>query len=153
MDAEENAKMPTAKTALRVIAYAVALAAPFLLARYYKTAVIFPEDPEVLSATLEREAAELNATLPEMVSEGVRLDKVTVGPGNSFNYNYTIVDDDAARNMAANSNKLSELRKQLNERVCWAMPDRRANGTTVTYALRDNKGAILADISINPEDC
>jgi hypothetical protein len=140
-------------TARDVAVLVVAVAAPFMLARYYKNAEYWADGSDVLYAALEREAEELNATLPEMVSEGVLLDKATAGPGNSFHYSYTIVDDDAARGFAENPNKLDGLRKQLHERVCLSMPDLRANGTIVRYALKDNNGAMIADVSINPGDC
>lgn len=140
-------------TARDVAVLIVAVAAPFMLARYYKNAEYWADTSEAVYSALEREAEELNATLPEMVSEGVLLDKATAGPGNSFNYAYTIVDDDAARGMVENPGKLNDLRKQLHERVCMGMPDLRANGTIVRYSLKDGKGATIADVSINPGDC
>lgn len=152
MKAEKSDIPLTAKSAMQTIALIIAVAAAFLLARYFKAAEL-AKDPEFLLSSLEEEAAELNATLPEMVSEGVRLDAVTSGPGNAFNYSYTIVDEDAARNMAGNANRLSDLRTQLQERVCATMPDRRANNTIVKYTLRDAKGATIADIAINAGDC
>ncbi|MGD9541241.1 hypothetical protein [Methylocystis sp.] len=129
------------------------VAAAFLLARHTREVLSLDEDPEPLSLTLEREAAEVNATLPEMVSEGVRLDNTTAGPGNAFNYNYTIVDDEAARTLVANPEKLAQLKTQLQERVCLTMPERRASGAIIRYSLKDNEGKIIADVSIDAGDC
>jgi hypothetical protein len=129
------------------------VAAAFLLARQTRESLSLDEDPEPLSLTLEREAAEVNATLPEMVSEGVRLDNTTAGPGNAFNYNYTIVDDEAARTLIGNAKKLAELKIQLQERVCLTMPQRRASGAIIRYFLKDNKGETIADVSIDAGDC
>jgi hypothetical protein len=108
---------------------------------------------ESLSDVLQREAEQLNATLPEMVSQSVRLDKAAAGPGNVFAYFYTIVDDDVAKRMIGNSIELDKLNAQLKERVCTNMPVYRSNGTIVNYSLKDNSGSTIADVSINPKDC
>jgi len=139
--------------ALETAVLIAVVAAAFLLARQTRESLSLDEDPEPLSLTLEREAAEVNATLPEMVSEGVRLDNTTAGPGNAFNYNYTIVDDEAARTLIGNAKKLAELKIQLQERVCLTMPQRRASGAIIRYFLKDNKGETIADVSIDAGDC
>ena len=131
----------------------VIVATAFLLARQYRESLNVDEPLEPLSLALEREAAEVNATLPEMVSEGVRLDKATAGPGNAFNYNYTIVDDEAAKTLIGNAKKLAELKTQLQERVCLTMPNHRSSGAIIRYSLKDNKGEMIADVSIDAGDC
>jgi hypothetical protein len=146
-------KMLTAKRGVQAIILIVVFAATFGLVRQYRSGAIVDEGKELVSIDLEREAAEVNATLPEMVSEGVRLDEVTAGPGNSFNYRYTILDDDSVKDLSKKSEKLKELEVQLHERVCENMPDFRKNGTVVKYVLRDNAGKVLAEFSINPRDC
>lgn len=146
--------MLTAKSAMqKAIALIIAFAVIFVLGRYYMTGNFFGLHKEPFSVTMEREAAALNATLPEMVSDSVRLDKATAGPGNSFSYIYTIVDADAAKNMVGNVVELNKLRTQLQERVCTVMPAYRENGTIVNYSLKDVAGAAIADISIDPRDC
>ena len=146
--------MLTAKSAMQnSIALIIAFAVIFLLGKYYLTGDFFGRHKEPFLVTMEREAAELNATLPEMVSASVRLDKVTAGPGNAFNYVYTVVDADAAKNIVGNASELNKLRAQLQERVCTVMPAYRANGTIVNYSLKDAAGAAIADISIDPRDC
>ena len=129
------------------------VAAAFLLARQTRESLSLDEEPEPLSLTLEREAAEVNATLPEMVSEGVRLDNTTAGPGNAFNYNYTVVDDEAARILVSSPEKLAQLKTQLQQRVCRTMPQRRASGAIIRYSLKDNRGETIADVSIDAGDC
>ncbi|MGJ0531765.1 MAG: hypothetical protein ACR65W_00460 [Methylocystis sp.] len=131
----------------------VVVATAFLLARQYRESLNVDEPLEPLSLALEREAAEVNATLPEMVSEGVRLDKATAGPGNAFNYSYTIVDDEAARTLIGNAKKLADLKTQLQERVCLTMPNHRSSGAIIRYSLKDNKGEMIADVSIDASDC
>jgi hypothetical protein len=143
----------TAKSAMQTVTLVVALAAIFLLGRYYLTGDFFGLNKEPFSIAMVREAAELNATLPEMVSDSVRLDKVTAGPGNSFNYIYTIIDADAAKNMVGDTNEIDKLKTQLRKRVCTVMPAYRENGTVVNYSLKDVSGVTIADISIDPKTC
>lgn len=138
---------------LEAAALIAVMAAAFFLARQTRESLSLDEDPEPLSLTLEREAAEVNATLPEMVSEGVRLDNTTAGPGNAFNYNYTVVDDEAARTLVGNAEKLAQLKTQLQERVCQTMPQHRASGAIIRYSLKDNEGKTIADVSVDAGDC
>ncbi len=151
MTDERDAKSWTG--AWEAAAVIAVVAAAFFLARQTRETLSLDEDPEPLSLTLEREAAEVNATLPEMVSEGIRLDKTTAGPGNAFNYNYTVVDDEAARTLVASPEKLAQLKTQLQERVCLTMPERRASGAIIRYYLKDNEGKTIADVSIDAGDC
>lgn len=151
MTDERDAKSWTGAWEAAIVIAVVASA--FLLARQTRESLSIDEDPEPLSLTLEREAAEVNATLPEMVSEGVRLDNTTAGPGNAFNYNYTVVDDEAARSLAASPEKLAQLKTQLQERVCLTMPQRRASGAIIRYSLKNNEGKTIADVSIDAGDC
>ncbi len=145
--------MMTAKSALKHVAGVLMFATIFLLTRCYVTGESLEFNREPFSVTMEHDAARLNATLPEMVSEGVRLDKAAAGPGNLFNYFYTVVDDDAASKIVADPKELDKLRAQLRERVCTVMPAYRNNNTIVRYSLRNNSGDVIADISINPKDC
>ncbi len=144
--------MLTAKSAKLIVAGVAVSIAIFLSVRHYRISSFY-EQNETFFINLADDAERLNATLPEMVSENIRLDKATAGPDNSFHYNYTIVDDDSARKIAGDPEELDKLKMQLKERVCNLMPAYRANGTIVNYALKDNAGAIVADIAINPRDC
>ncbi len=144
--------MLTPKSARLIVAGVAVSVAIFLSVTYYRTSSVSDEN-QTFFINLADDAERLNATLPEMVSENIRLDKATAGPGNSFHYNYTIVDNDAATKIAGDPDELGKLKTQLQERVCNLMPAYRANGTIVNYALKDNAGALVADISINPRDC
>jgi hypothetical protein len=142
-----------AKNLLAILALSLALAVIFFTGRYYASLRPAKVDLGEISLALEREAEELNATLPEMVSENVRLDKATTGPGNALTYFYTIVDEGEARAMASDIRKTDKLRGQLLQRVCTMMPDYRERGTIVGYTLRDPAGSAIAEISVNPRDC
>ena len=137
------------KWAVKTVALAIAPAAALFLGNYLKTQIFSGPDEE----SLARDAERLNRTLPEMVSEGIRLDKTSAGPGNSFTYIYTVVDDPMAESIPGSGGRLNELRLQLHERVCTMMPEYAENGTVVNYLLKDNSGAILARISVDPKDC
>ena len=142
-----------AKNLLAMLALTLALAVIFFTGRYYAGLRPAKVDLGEISLALEREAEELNATLPEMVSENVRLDKATTGPGNALTYFYTIVDDGEAQAIAADVRKTDKLRTQLLQRVCTMMPDYRERGTIVGYTLRNSAGSTIAELSINPRDC
>jgi len=142
-----------AKNLLAMLALVLALAVIFFSGRYY--AGLRPEKADLgeISLALEREAEELNATLPEMVSENVRLDKATTGPGNALTYFYTVTDDREADAIASDVRKKDKLKAQLLQRVCTMMPEYRERGTVVGYTLRNAVGSTVAEISVNPRDC
>ncbi|HYA81800.1 MAG TPA: hypothetical protein VED87_12825 [Methylocystis sp.] len=131
---------------------AMLLALPALFA----AGVLFSDDSggkDPVEAVLEAEAATLNATLPEMVSENVRLDKTAAGPGNAFTYLYTLTDDASAKEIASNPVRGDELKTQLTERVCTMMPEMKKRGTFVTYSFRNNQGGAVADVKIKAKEC
>jgi hypothetical protein len=134
------------------VAALIAFAIVLLSLRYIAGGLI-GSGKEPVSVSLEREAEQLNATLPEMVSQNVRLDKTAAGPGNAFGYFYTVVDDDVAKKFADDPTERDKLRAQLRERVCTNMPAFRENGVVVNYSVRNSAGATITDISINPKDC
>lgn len=112
------------------------------------------EHPENVTALdLARDAAELNKTLPEMVSEGVRLDRTSAGPGKVFHYFYTITDDDQARSIASRPSRQKEIVQQLNERVCAMMPNYVQNGVVVIYRMNTRIDAALPEIIVDPGAC
>ena len=102
---------------------------------------------------LLRDASELNKTLPEMVSEGVRLDRTGAGPGKLFHYYYTILDDDQARTLIDHPSRLKEIISQLNDRVCGMMPNYVQNGVVIKYHLKTRIDASLPDIIVDPGVC
>lgn len=112
------------------------------------------QHPENLAAVdLARDATELNKTLPEMVSEGVRLDRTSAGPGKVFHYFYTIIDDDQARIIASRPSRQKEIIQQLNERVCAMMPNYVHNGVVVKYHMKTRIDVSLLEIIVDPGAC
>ncbi|MFM9163649.1 MAG: hypothetical protein ACKOPH_11445 [Methylocystis sp.] len=112
-----------------------------------------PVDQESVIASLERDAENLNKTLPEIVSEGVRLDATEAGPGNLFTYIYTVIDDQAAKEMFANDKNINALTAQLKNRVCVMMEDYKKNKTTVNYLFKNDLSEIIYKIAIDPKEC
>jgi len=112
-----------------------------------------PVDQESVIASLERDAENLNKTLPEIVSEGVRLDATEAGPGNLFTYIYTVIDDQAAKEMFANEKNINALTAQLKNRVCVMMEDYKKNKTTVNYLFKNDLSEIIYKIAIDPKEC
>ena len=102
---------------------------------------------------LALDAARLNKTLPEMVSEGVRLDRTSAGPGKIFNYFYTILEDDQARIMTVDPSRVRLIFLQLNERVCAMMPNYVNHGVIVKYHLRNRLGADLPSFTVDSGGC
>jgi hypothetical protein len=139
------------KAATQTMVLLAFLSGVFLLGRACRSAALNGAG-EPLPFNLGIEADRLNATLPEMVSEGVRLDETRAGPGNSFQYLYTILDGEK-KELLENRNRQDALRAQLQERVCSMMPAFREHGAVVTYFLRDSAGRAIAEIRIDPMDC
>jgi len=110
-------------------------------------------DQESVIASLERDAENLNRTLPEIVSEGIRLDATEAGPGNSFTYIYTVIDDQAAKEMFGNEKNIQALTAQLKNRVCVMMQDYKKNKTTVNYLFKNDLSKIISKIIVDPKEC
>jgi hypothetical protein len=110
-------------------------------------------DQESVIASLERDAENLNRTLPEIVSEGIRLDATEAGPGNSFTYIYTVIDDQAAKEMFGNEKNIQALTAQLKTRVCVMMQDYKKNKTTVNYLFKNDLSKIISKIIVDPKEC
>ncbi len=140
------------RAATRTIFLLIFLAGVFLLGKAYRIGGPLSSDASP-PFNLGIEAERLNATLPEMVSEGVRLDETRAGPGNSFAYIYTILDDSRVSDLSPDRTKLEDLGAQLHNRVCVMMPAFREHGVIVTYSFRDGSGKTIAEIKIDPMDC
>jgi hypothetical protein len=144
--------MISQKWIIRGLLLIISASAAFYFGKLLRTQKPSISHEDILS-NLNQNSDLLNKTLPELVSEGVRLDTTTAGPGNSFNYFYTIIDEQTLDGMIKNENHNKYLSRQLFERVCTMMPDYRDNGTIVNYFLKNNTGKIIIKISVEPKDC
>ncbi len=137
---------------IKIASFAVILAIAYFAGSRLKVDTP-PVDQESVIASLERDAENLNKTLPEIVSEGVRLDATEAGPGNLFTYIYTVIDDQAAKEMFANEKNIKALTAQLKNRVCVMMEDYKKNKTTVNYLFKNDLSEIIYKIAIDPKEC
>lgn len=137
---------------IKIASFAVILAIAYFAGSRLKVDTP-PVDQESVIASLERDAENLNKTLPEIVSEGVRLDATEAGPGNLFTYIYTVIDDQAAKEMFANEKNIKALTAQLKNRVCVMMEDYKKNKTTVNYLFKNDVSEIIYKIAIDPKEC
>lgn len=137
---------------IKIASFAVILAIAYFAGSRLKVDTP-PVDQESVIASLERDAENLNKTLPEIVSEGVRLDATEAGPGNLFTYIYTVIDDQAAKEMFANEKNIKALTAQLKNRVCVMMEDYKKNNTTVNYLFKNDLSEIIYKIAIDPKEC
>lgn len=137
---------------IKIASFAVILAIAYFAGSRLKVDTP-PVDQESVIESLERDAENLNKTLPEIVSEGVRLDATEAGPGNFFTYIYTVIDDQAAKEMFANEKNIKALTAQLKNRVCVMMEDYKKNKTTVNYLFKNDQSEIIYKITIDPKEC
>lgn len=137
---------------IKIASFAGVLAIAYFAGSRFKVETP-PVDQESVIASLERDAKNLNKTLPEVVSEGIQLDTTEVGPGNSFTYVYTVIDDQAAKEMFGNENNIKALTAQLRNRVCIMMVDYKKNKTIVNYLFKNSLSKIISKINIDPKEC
>ena len=137
---------------IKIASFAVILAIAYFAGSRLKVDTP-PVDQESVIASLERDAENVNKTLPEIVSQGVRLDATEAGPGNSFTYIYTVIDDQAAKEMVVNEKNIKALTDQLKNRVCVMMEDYKKNKTIVNYLFKNDLSEIIFKITIDPKEC
>lgn len=106
-----------------------------------------------LDTVLVQTANKMNATLPKMVSEEIRMDTTVAGPGKQFTYFSTLTSqasseidaqefyDDNAPVLTKHVCNLAEAQKLFRK------------GITFHYVYRGNDGVEVARIAISPEDC
>jgi hypothetical protein len=129
-----------------------AASAAFIGGRYFQNLPIHSAEIS-REPDLSLDSIGLNKTLPEMVSEGVRLDRTSAGPGKTFNYFYSVLDDDQALAISRDPSRTRQIFLQLNERVCAMMPNYVNHGVVVKYHLRNRFGADLPSIIVDPAGC
>lgn len=121
----------------------------FSLSYYGVQKIIFapPSFDKLMMAT----ASELNKSCPIMVDEHTRFDNAIAMANNSFQYNYTLVDVEAA-NINPDTLKKYILPGILNN--VKTSPDLkfiRDHETTLIYNYRDKTGAFILKLPVSPE--
>jgi hypothetical protein len=106
-----------------------------------------------IEAALAKASAEMNKTAPRMMDPNVRMDSTSAGPGRTLTYRYTLVNlvkdesfdtkrfEDAARPTLVNEYRTNPALKVF-----------RDAGVSMNYQYSDKNGALIAMISIGPQD-
>jgi hypothetical protein len=131
---------------LSLIGFAIA----FILVHYWISGDSYGIFGDSFERTLQSDAIELNRTLPKIMGNGIRLDKVAAGPGNTILYNYTLMTDEIG---IMSSDKLTEFKNTIHDEVCSKLLDLRRNGTLVSYRYKTAQGTEIAEIQIPTGDC
>lgn len=96
-------------------------------------------------------ASELNKTCPIMVDDQTRLDNAVALPGNSFQYNYTLI------NLTKSEVNIDTIKKYLepsiinNVRTNPGLKIYRDNKVTMIYYYKDKLGVFVHKLEVTPE--
>jgi hypothetical protein len=96
-------------------------------------------------------ANEINKNCPFMVDNATRLDNTIALPGNTFQYNYTVLT------LVRDSVNVDELKKVIEPNIVNSVktnPDMktiRDHKTNINYYYKDRKGVFLFTISVSPD--
>lgn len=97
-------------------------------------------------------ASELNKSCPIMVDQETRLDNTVALPGNSFQYNYTLI------NLTKADINIEEFTAYMEPQITNNVktnPDLKAyrdNQVTMKYYYKDKNGEFLVQYSVTPKD-
>ena len=151
------------KSLLKLIGYAIALVVVIVAARIVGGAAGRQSGERIVAsrvatlsegqATLDQVSKELNANLPEMIDENIRLDTTRSGPGMSLSYIHSFpawssddLDFESIRGPLASNAKP----------VICGTPEAvtllRA-GVTIRYVFNTNDGVEIATASFTAADC
>lgn len=102
---------------------------------------------------LWKNANDLNAKLPTMVSSDIRLDSA-VGVGRVFRYNYTLLNHSSS-DVSAKDIDNAFGGKMIVNKVCTSKEVQVfvRNGVTMSYAYYGNDGKQITIISVAPSQC
>jgi len=121
-------------------ALVIAVAAYFY---YYKGISVDPQ--------LMLEASQMNQSCPVMVDQVTRLDNAVALPGNTFQYNYTLVGIDKSQ---VNMDTLTKYVRPAilnNARTHPDMQNMRNRKVTLVYSYKDPQGVFVHKFVITPE--
>lgn len=108
-------------------------------------------DAEVLKV-LEDIVAKNNLSLPADQGDGVRMERMSAGPGKLLTYHVTTTN---ARLSQVTGAMKAELDRGIRADVCASkqMAVFRRNGVTVAYAYSSSDGHPYATVRIEPDSC
>jgi hypothetical protein len=117
---------------------------------YFGVQHLFFKAPSFDKAMMEA-ASELNKTCPIMVDQDTRLDNAAALPGNTFQYNYTLVNLDKSEVNIDTVKKYIEPQIINNVKTNPDLKAYRDNKVTMAYNYRDKNGTFVLKISVTPD--
>jgi|WetSurMetagenome_2_1015567.scaffolds.fasta_scaffold80678_1 hypothetical protein len=133
------------------IGFAVTLAIFYAIGQFGGQKIIGFFHKPLYDEAMMAYASELNKSCPIMIDNATRLDNAIALPGNTFQYNYTLV------NMVKDSIAIDELKKKVEPTIINfvktnpEMKTIRDNKTIVNYYYKDKTGVYLFTVSVKPE--
>jgi hypothetical protein len=101
---------------------------------------------------LLQNAIDMNRKCPLQIDEWTRLDSTTAGPGKTFTYYYTLVNQTRKR---IDAKSMEDRLKPLlinNMKTNRDLEVLRKNGITMCYTYYDKNGQCVLNIRVKPED-
>lgn len=106
--------------------------------------VFEPSVDEKIALTVK----DINKALPKMISEGIRLDPSTAGPGRRLTYNYTVYSEDILQSIRSNLGALQQT-------VCNSKDTRffLSKGAVIVYSYHSPNGLEQFRLTVVQSDC
>ncbi len=146
---DKNEQLPKKKNRKKNLIGTIVGTAAFCLT-YFAVQHIFFSPPSI-DQVLMKTASEINKSCPIMVDQFTRLDNAVALSNDTFQYNYSIVNDEKAEINLDTAKKYIE--PELLNRVK-TDPDLkyfRDNKITMVYKYRDKNGVFVVKYTITPE--
>lgn len=109
-------------------------------------------DKDSINPDLVKAANEINKNCPINIDAETRLDNSMAMPGNTFAYNYTLLNFDRSQLDTANLQQLLMPNMKNTIKTSPEMNSMRAIDCTFLYTYKDKTGAYAFSIRITPED-
>jgi ribosomal protein L37E len=117
---------------------------------YFAVQQIFFAPPSI-DKILMQTASEINKTCPVMVDQFTRMDNSLALPNNSFQYNYTIVNNDKSEINLDTAKKYIEPAIINQVKTDPDLKFFRDNKVTMIYNYRDKSGVFVVKYSVTPD--
>lgn len=110
------------------------------------------DDIAAVESVLTRISAEMNSTMPIMVDKDTRLDETTGGPGRSFIYAYSLINNSKENLNLASLEQSMRPRILENYKINEQMKYFRDAEVKLHYRYEDKNGIFLFEIVVSPQD-
>lgn len=96
-------------------------------------------------------SSEMNKSCPIMIDANTRLDNTVALANNTFQYNYTLINNEKA---TSDAKRMKEFLEPTIVNIVKSNPElkfQRDHGTTLNYNYKDKNGVFLFNISVTPD--